>query len=121
MQAEIRLGLLALAVVVRLLLSACEVPSTSLVPELTRDYDERTTLFRYRFLSGWTGGLIMLFLAYQVFLADSLLEPEGYAIYAGTNASGTFLRAGSGVVNVSSGTLQTASINGQEHIGRAVF
>ena len=75
------LGLLALAVVVRLLLSACEVPSTSLVPELTRDYDERTTLFRYRFLSGWTGGLIMLFLAYQVFLADSLLEPEGYAVY----------------------------------------
>ena len=75
------LGLLGLAVLVRLLLSACEVPSTSLVPELTRDYDERTTLFRYRFLSGWTGGLIMLFLAYQVFLADSLLEPEGYAIY----------------------------------------
>lgn len=74
-------GLLGLAVVVRLLLSACEVPSTSLVPELTRDYDERTTLFRYRFLFGWTGGLLILFLAYQVFLADSLLAPDGYAAY----------------------------------------
>jgi glycoside/pentoside/hexuronide:cation symporter, GPH family len=74
-------GLLGIAILVRLLLSACEVPSTSLVPELTRDYDERTTLFRYRFLFGWTGGLITLFLAYQVFLADSLLEPEGYANY----------------------------------------
>ena len=74
-------GLLGLAVLVRLLLSACEVPSTSLVPELTSDYDERTTLFRYRFLFGWTGGLLILFLAYQVFLADSLLSADGYAAY----------------------------------------
>ncbi|WP_209348403.1 MFS transporter [Pontixanthobacter sp. CEM42] len=84
-------GLLGLAVVVRLLLSACEVPSTSLVPELTSDYDERTTLFRYRFLSGWTGGLIMLFLAYQVFLAGRLLEPEGYAIYGYFGAAVIFI------------------------------
>jgi len=85
------LGLLGLAVLVRLLLSACEVPSTSLVPELTRDYDERTTLFRYRFLSGWTGGLIMLFLAYQVFLADSLLTADGYAIYGYFGAAVIFI------------------------------
>lgn len=73
--------LLALAVTVRLLLSACEVPSIALVPELTRDYVERTTLFRYRFLFGWTGGLIILFLAYQVFLRDDLLAREGYETY----------------------------------------
>lgn len=73
--------LLALAISVRLLLSACEVPSMALVPELTRDYDERTTLFRYRFLFGWTGGLIMLFLSYQVFLRDDLLSREGYQAY----------------------------------------
>ena len=71
--------LLGLAVVVRMLLSACEVPSVSLVPELTRDYDERTTLFRYRYLFGWTGGLLMLFLAYNVFLADGgMLHRPGY-------------------------------------------
>ena len=74
-------SLLALAVTVRLLLSACEVPSIALVPELTRDYVERTTLFRYRFLFGWTGGLITLFLAYQVFLRDDLLSREGYQAY----------------------------------------
>ncbi len=73
--------LLGLAISVRLLLSACEVPSTALVPELTKDYDERTTLFRFRFLFGWTGGLIMLFLAYQVFLRDDLLSREGYEAY----------------------------------------
>ena len=62
------LGIVALAVGVRLLLSACEVPSVSLVPEITDDYDDRTTLFRYRFLSGWLGGLLMMVLAFTVFL-----------------------------------------------------
>lgn len=75
--------IVALAVGVRLLLSACEVPSISLVPEITADYVERTTLFRYRFLSGWVGGLIMAILAFTVFLPtpESQLEPDGYAIY----------------------------------------
>ncbi|MDG6078901.1 sugar transporter [Erythrobacter litoralis] len=75
--------ILALAVGVRLLLSACEVPSISLVPEITDDYDERTTLFRYRFLSGWLGGLLMMVLTFTVFLPtpESQLRPEGYAQY----------------------------------------
>jgi glycoside/pentoside/hexuronide:cation symporter, GPH family len=73
-------GLVGIAIVVRLLLSACEVPSVSLVPEITQDYDERTTLFRYRALAAWIGGLGMMVLAYTVFMpgAEGLLEPEGY-------------------------------------------
>ena len=39
-------GLVGLAAAVRILVSACEVPSVALVPELTQDYDERTTLMR---------------------------------------------------------------------------
>ncbi|QDH35798.1 MFS transporter [Porphyrobacter sp. YT40] len=75
--------IVALAVGVRLLLSACEVPSISLVPEITGDYVERTTLFRYRFLSGWVGGLTMSVLAFTVFLPtpESQLEPDGYAVF----------------------------------------
>jgi len=75
--------IVALAVGVRLLLSACEVPSVSLVPEITDDYDDRTTLFRYRFLSGWLGGLLMMVLTFTVFLPtpQSQLQPEGYASY----------------------------------------
>ena len=74
------LGLLGIAVGVRILLSACEVPSVSLVPELTRDYVERTTLFRYRYLFGWTGGIVMMLLAYTVFMPGQrgLLEQDGY-------------------------------------------
>ena len=76
------IGLLAIAVVVRLLLSACEVPSTALVPELTSDYDERTTLFRYRYLFGWIGGLTMMLLAYIVFLPDEeMLSVDGYRAF----------------------------------------
>ena len=73
-------GLVGIAIAVRVLLSACEVPSISLVPEITADYDERTTLFRYRALGGWIGGLGMMALAYTVFLAgpDGMLRREGY-------------------------------------------
>ena len=72
-----------LAVGVRLLLSACEVPSISIVPEITDDYVERTTLFRFRFLFGWIGGLIMMAMTFLVFLPtpESQLQPEGYAAY----------------------------------------
>ena len=72
--------IVALAVGVRLLLSACEVPSVSLVPELTDDYDERTTLFRYRFLSGWLGGMLMMVLAFTIFLPtpEAQLQADGY-------------------------------------------
>jgi glycoside/pentoside/hexuronide:cation symporter, GPH family len=76
-------GLVAIAIAVRVLLSACEVPSVSLVPEITADYDERTTLFRYRALGGWIGGLGMMVLAYTVFMAgpEGLLQREGYAAF----------------------------------------
>lgn len=74
-------GLFATCVGVRLLLSACEVPSVALVPEITADYDERTTLFRFRYLAGWGGGLLMMVLAYFVFMRGpaGILSADGYA------------------------------------------
>ncbi|MEL7445192.1 MAG: MFS transporter [Pseudomonadota bacterium] len=82
-EAPSALGLLGIMVAVRLLLSACEVPSISLVPEITSDYNERTTLFRYRYLSGWMGGILMMVLAYTVFMPgeNGLLRQEGYPAY----------------------------------------
>ncbi len=73
-------GLVGIAIAVRVLLSACEVPSISLVPEISGDYDERTTLFQYRAMGGWIGGLSMAILAYTVFMPgpNGLLEREGY-------------------------------------------
>ncbi|MEP7350734.1 MAG: MFS transporter [Sphingorhabdus sp.] len=72
------------AVLVRTFVSMCEVPSIALVPELTRDYDERTRLMRYRFLFGWAGGLIVLILAYGVFFSGEkgVTDRAGYDAYA---------------------------------------
>lgn len=80
-------GLALNVIAVRLLVSACEIPSISLVAELTRDYDERTTLMRFRFLFGWIGGLVTTALAYGYFLRSSdpdtngLLDPAGYGAF----------------------------------------
>ncbi|MBX9797258.1 MAG: MFS transporter [Sphingomonas sp.] len=80
------------ALLVRIALSAFEIPSAAMGPELSSDYDERTLLFSYRYLFAWAGGLGMLFLAYAVFLvpdathADGLQNPLGYQRYALTGA-----------------------------------
>jgi Na+/melibiose symporter-like transporter len=77
----------AVAVMVRLFIALYEIPSASLVPELTDHYDERTTILGYRFLFGWWGGLAMSILAYAVFLQPDaehptgVLNPEGYHRY----------------------------------------
>ncbi|HET6523002.1 MFS transporter [Sphingopyxis sp.] len=80
--------LIGFAIIVRALVSMCEVPSVAIVPELTADYDERTAVMRYRFLFGWGGGLVILVLAYGVFFggAKGLVDPAGYFPYALTGA-----------------------------------
>ncbi|MFC4295746.1 MFS transporter [Novosphingobium tardum] len=80
------LVLVASAVIVRGLVACVEVPSNALVPEITRDYDERTRLVRYRYLFGWAGGLLMLMLAYQVFLPADMLGTTGYRNFGLTGA-----------------------------------
>lgn len=65
------------ALLVRIALSAFEIPSAALGPELSADYDERTRLFSYRYLFGWAGGLGMLSLAYGVFLVPDATHAVG--------------------------------------------
>jgi len=78
---------LGVAVIVRLLIACYEIPSSSLVPELTDQYDERTAIMSFRFFFGWYGGLTMAGLAYAVFLAPDathpvgVLNPDGYRRY----------------------------------------
>lgn len=79
--------LVVLAVTIRLLVSCCEVPSVSLVAELTQDYDERSRLLRYRYLFAWAGGLLIMMLAYTVFLRGGLQDARGYATYGTVGAA----------------------------------
>ena len=77
-----------ITILARSLVAACEVPSIALVPELTSDYDERTLLMRYRFLFGWSGGLLILILAYGVFFTgpNGLVDRPSYGAYAWCSA-----------------------------------
>jgi glycoside/pentoside/hexuronide:cation symporter, GPH family len=63
--------LFVFATLVRMSLSFNEVPSIAMAPEMTSGYHERTSLLGLRYLFGWSGGLIILALAYGYFkLAD---------------------------------------------------
>ena len=70
-------------VAVRLLLSLYEIPSQALGPELTSDYDRRTSLMSWRFLFGVIGGSSIVFLALRVFLRKDATHPLGMANRAG--------------------------------------
>lgn len=80
--------ILVLAILIRILITFFEVPSSALSAELTSEYDERTSLFSYRYFFGWAGGTIMATIALAVFLvptetiSNGLLNIEGYRVYA---------------------------------------
>lgn len=80
--------MLACLLTIRLFDTFFELPSVALLPELTRDYNERTLILALRSLFGVIGGLGMTLLAYQVFLRENpdgtggVLSREGYFNYA---------------------------------------
>jgi GPH family glycoside/pentoside/hexuronide:cation symporter len=87
------LYLLATLVGARLLESLIEIPSAALLPELSRDYDERTTLGSWRFVFLVVfGRALATVLAYGIFLKGTRAQPfgqmnlAGYAPYAITVA-----------------------------------
>jgi glycoside/pentoside/hexuronide:cation symporter, GPH family len=86
------LYLLVVAFAMRAAVSCYEVPGLSIVPSLTADYDERTSITRWRFLFAWGGGLLMLLLAFAVFLVPTAeypvgqLNEKGYQLYGITGA-----------------------------------
>ena len=78
--AHLLLWVFAMSVVVRTAVSAYEVPSQALTPELSADYEERTRIMSYRFLFGWAGGLGMMILAYAWLLGPSPGHPNGQLV-----------------------------------------
>ncbi len=75
---------IAVAILVRTLMTFYEIPATALIAELTDDYDERTSLVGFRYFFGWWGALTMAIMAYLVFLPEDMggLEyVEGYRHY----------------------------------------
>lgn len=51
--------LLILAVLIRTFITFYETPSSALAPELSQNYDQRSSLLSFRYYFGWTGGNAM--------------------------------------------------------------
>ncbi len=75
--------LIVVAVFVRAFLSMYEIPSASLLPELTEDYDQRTALVSYRYFFGVVGGLAMTVAVFSIFLVPDATHPVGQLNPAG--------------------------------------
>lgn len=82
------LYLITSAIILRSCIAFYEIPSVSLVSELTSDYDARTSLMSYRYYFFFTGGLVLSLLTFRVFLQPDAeypvgqLNPNGYHKYA---------------------------------------
>ena len=74
---EIFWYLLGISVVIRIFISLYEIPSSALVVDMSRDYDERTSFLSYRYFFGWLGGLTMGIAAFSLFLRPSPSDPSG--------------------------------------------
>jgi glycoside/pentoside/hexuronide:cation symporter, GPH family len=82
-QSHLLVYMALMLVTVRVLLSLYEIPSSALGPELTLDYDQRTSLMSWRFFFGTLGGAGMSVLALQVFLRKDATHPLGLLNRAG--------------------------------------
>ncbi|QFT77708.1 MFS transporter [Erythrobacter sp. THAF29] len=82
-QTGLFLYLTILAVLIRTFITFYETPSSALLPELSRDYDERTSLQSYRLFFGWSGGNLMSILMFGVILTGPLgmRDREGFELY----------------------------------------
>ena len=76
--------LLGMVIPIYLMLTFFEVPHQALLPELTADYDERSTLAAYRQAAGQLGYTLLMLVVFGYFLRDTaeyengLLNPAGY-------------------------------------------
>ncbi|WP_417479044.1 MFS transporter [Maricaulis maris] len=69
--------LAVLSSAVRTCITFYEIPSSALAPELSSDYDDRTSIASYRYFFGYLGGYGMSILALAVFLAPTAEYPIG--------------------------------------------
>ena len=75
--------LTVLAVLIRTFITFYETPSSALIPELTTDYADRTSLQAYRLLFGWSAGTGMSVVMFGVLLTGPLgmRDPDAFATY----------------------------------------
>jgi len=111
--------LLVFAVGTRVSMALFLIPHLSLVPELTSDFSERTSLISLRTVFAWIFGLLNGMLGYTVFLKatpdypQGLLNPAGYAPFSVFGAVVMF-------VAMSVATLGTQRAAREAHVRRGI-
>lgn len=81
--------ILILAVVIRTFITFYETPSAALAPELSDDYDERSSILSYRYFFGWVGGNAMTVSAFLFIfpafvtagISNGQFNPAAYRTY----------------------------------------
>lgn len=82
----------AVASITRVAVSAYDIPSTAMAPELTSDYADRTKLFSLRFWFGYVGTFAFVALSLTFFFVETpeypvgQLNPDGYIKFAAAGA-----------------------------------
>lgn len=86
---------MSLTIAARLMATVYETPSSSLAPDFTDDYQERTELLSYRYAFGWFGGAGMAIITYLFLFEATALYPQGQLNPAGYETMGM---VGAGVI-----------------------
>ncbi len=81
--------LLFMAVMIRTFITLYETPSSALVPDMTQDYDQRSSLIGWRYFFGWVGGnsmtVLMFFFIFPAFvteaISDGQFNRDAYRLY----------------------------------------
>ncbi len=90
----------SLTIIIRTFITVYETPSTALAPELTDDYDERSSILSFRYFFGWFGGNAMSVIAFVLIfpafatavITNGQFNPDAYALY-GLIGSGVIFMA----------------------------
>ncbi len=80
---------LGFSVIIRTAITFYETPSIALMPDLTPDYNERTSLYALRYFFGWTGGnalaVLMFFFLFPLYatetIPDGRFNPDAYELF----------------------------------------
>ncbi|WP_422343144.1 MFS transporter [Parasphingorhabdus sp.] len=80
---------LLLSILIRTFITIYETPSTALAPEMTQDYDERSSVISFRWFFGWLGGntmaIAMFILIFPAFVTAAIsngqFNRDAYALY----------------------------------------
>lgn len=81
--------IVVLAVTIRTFITVYETPSAALAPELSDDYDERSSILSFRYFFGWFGGnamaVVLFALIFPAFVTVAItngqFNPDAYAFF----------------------------------------